>query len=306
MSTFLIIVGSSGVGSAIVNDLLSNGHKVFASYFCTPIKFEHPQLTSFKLDVLSEWCEEIIPDEAIDGFVYCPGAINLKPFHRSTLDYFNSCAENSNFVDVPSNFMGFEYAATGQGYIGLVTYSANSANHREFIEAELLEPMTPEVNYLISLKISCSDLANFSTNSFGAYLSTGYANSSELTASISLIPQLQINSALSDTSGWTTFSTQYFAQGGEKFIVLGNFNNDSETTVNSINNNVQSAFQVAYVYVDDVTIEYSLGIDPKITKTNRKPIKVIDIMGREIEPKSNVLYINVYIDGSTEKIYRTK
>ena len=93
MSTFLIIGGSSSVGSAILKDLLASGHKVFASYFCTPIEFKHPQLTSFKWDVLSEWGEETIPDEAIDGFVYCPGAINLKPFHRSTLDNFHDDLE---------------------------------------------------------------------------------------------------------------------------------------------------------------------------------------------------------------------
>ena len=89
MATFLIIGGSSTVGTAIVHDLLSNGHKVFASYFCTPIEFQHPKLTSFKWDVHSEWLEEIIQDDEIDGFVYCPGAINLKPFHRSTLKEFH-------------------------------------------------------------------------------------------------------------------------------------------------------------------------------------------------------------------------
>ena len=93
MATFLIIGGSSAVGSAIVDDLLSNGHKVFASYFRTPIEFKHPQLTSFKWDVLSEWSEETIPDEKIDGFVYCPGAINLKPFHRSTIENFHDDLE---------------------------------------------------------------------------------------------------------------------------------------------------------------------------------------------------------------------
>jgi hypothetical protein len=42
MATFLIIGASSADGSAIVNDLLSNGHKVFASYFRKPIEFKHP------------------------------------------------------------------------------------------------------------------------------------------------------------------------------------------------------------------------------------------------------------------------
>ena len=55
IATCLIIGGSSAVGFAIVSNSLSYGHKVFASYFRTPIEFKHPQLTSFKWDVLSEW-----------------------------------------------------------------------------------------------------------------------------------------------------------------------------------------------------------------------------------------------------------
>jgi len=88
MANYLIIGGSSAVGSTIVNDLLSNGHKVFTSYFSTPIELKHPQLTTFKWDVKTNWPEEIIQEEEIDGFVYCPGAINLKPFHRSKLEDF--------------------------------------------------------------------------------------------------------------------------------------------------------------------------------------------------------------------------
>lgn len=88
MANYLIIGGSSAVGSTIVNDLISNGHKVIASYFSTPIKLKHPKLTTFKWDVKSSWREEFIQDEEIDGFVYCPGAINLKPFHRSKLEDF--------------------------------------------------------------------------------------------------------------------------------------------------------------------------------------------------------------------------
>lgn len=90
MGNYLIIGGSSTVGISIVQDLLSKGHKVFASFFQTPIDFNHPNLTTFEWDVKNEWNSENVPDERIDGFVYCVGAINLKPFRGIKLDDFRN------------------------------------------------------------------------------------------------------------------------------------------------------------------------------------------------------------------------
>ena len=75
---YLVIGGSSGVGKATVNKLLSRKDIVFATYNQTPvndINFHH-------LDVLGdEYNLSFVPDE-LHGLVYCPGSINLKPFHR--------------------------------------------------------------------------------------------------------------------------------------------------------------------------------------------------------------------------------
>ena len=66
----LLIGGSSGIGLATKNLLESQGNKVIATSRNT-FEATNPQAT------LS------IP-ESLDGLVYCPGTINLKPFHRLT------------------------------------------------------------------------------------------------------------------------------------------------------------------------------------------------------------------------------
>ncbi|MDA7855585.1 SDR family oxidoreductase [Cyclobacteriaceae bacterium] len=47
-------------------------------------------IKTFKFDVLSDTLDLSILPEAIDGVVYCPGSINLLPFHRIKLDAFRA------------------------------------------------------------------------------------------------------------------------------------------------------------------------------------------------------------------------
>jgi hypothetical protein len=38
-----------------------------------------------------------------------------------------------------------------------------------------------------------------------------------------------------------------------------------------------------------------------LLRTNRKLIKTIDLLGKEVQPRENIPYIEVYDDGSMEK-----
>lgn len=80
MKNILIIGGSSGIGLATAELLVKNDFTVFASYNKSESKVNG--VNYFQLDVLQEeWNLDSLP-EVIDGLVYCPGKINLKPFAR--------------------------------------------------------------------------------------------------------------------------------------------------------------------------------------------------------------------------------
>jgi len=85
MKTILIIGGSRGIGRAILEQQVAVNKIVVISR--GEIDFSHTNLIHFQLDVL----KDELPDlEIVDQLVYCPGSINLKPFHRLKLEDFTT------------------------------------------------------------------------------------------------------------------------------------------------------------------------------------------------------------------------
>lgn len=81
MANYLVIGASSGIGKQVATQLAENGHKVFASYNKNEMASSE-NIEFYKVDVLEEEPDlSFIPD-TLDGLVYCPGSINLKPFNR--------------------------------------------------------------------------------------------------------------------------------------------------------------------------------------------------------------------------------
>lgn len=81
MANILIIGCSSGIGSALSNQLIAAGHAVFGTYHSTSVSesgFEKVQ----QINVLDQPIDLSLAPDILDGLVYCPGAVNLKPFAR--------------------------------------------------------------------------------------------------------------------------------------------------------------------------------------------------------------------------------
>lgn len=82
MANYLIIGGSSGIGSSLVAQLVGEGHQVFATYNTHPVVSSFPNLSYYPLNVLDETLDLSFLPEKLDGIAFCPGAIQLKPFAR--------------------------------------------------------------------------------------------------------------------------------------------------------------------------------------------------------------------------------
>lgn len=76
----VLIGGNSGIGAALKLKLEGAGAKVY--------DYSRSATGDKKLDVTAEFNQIAGLPEQIDGLVYCPGSINLKPFHRFETDEF--------------------------------------------------------------------------------------------------------------------------------------------------------------------------------------------------------------------------
>lgn len=84
MKNYLIIGGSSGIGESIVGKLAESAeNNVVATYF-SHTKEDSDNVTFFPYNAEKDNLSYIQLPEEIHGFVYCPGAIILKPFKRLT------------------------------------------------------------------------------------------------------------------------------------------------------------------------------------------------------------------------------
>ena len=82
MAKYLVVGASSGIGNALAAQLSESGHEVYATYFKNEVASSIANLSFHQLNVLDENLSlDFLPD-TINGIVYCPGSINLKPFSR--------------------------------------------------------------------------------------------------------------------------------------------------------------------------------------------------------------------------------
>lgn len=81
MRNYIIIGGSSGIGKEIVNLLEEQGANIVATYNNNVIQ-DRQNVKYIKFNVKTDILDlDSLPEE-IHGLAYCPGSINLKPFHR--------------------------------------------------------------------------------------------------------------------------------------------------------------------------------------------------------------------------------
>lgn len=165
---------------------------------------------------------------------------------ENTTDFFHR--EYGSQFNIPQNFRGYQEAASGDGYAGIIAYPSPIC---EFLIARLVTPLEKEQVYQVSFKANLSNQCQSATDDLGAAFF--YEMPQERTVRDSIFhiknPEGRI---LSDTVDWTTLSGYYLAKGGEQFLLLGNFYKPWET--NAITNQ-KDGDPWAYYYIDDVVVE---------------------------------------------------
>jgi NAD(P)-dependent dehydrogenase (short-subunit alcohol dehydrogenase family) len=98
----LVVGGSHGIGSSLLQQLSAEGHELINFSRTAP---EVSGIHHFQVDVVNGDLPEI--EGALDGIAYCPGSINLKPFKALKLEHFREDLE-INFLSAVKVLQQYE------------------------------------------------------------------------------------------------------------------------------------------------------------------------------------------------------
>lgn len=207
--------------------------------------------------------QNLVPNPSFEDYSQCPNnqdqldrAVGwFKPTANSS-DYYNACYTGSALFhpSVPINYVGYQNARTGNAYAGFCNYYYCS-NCREYISAQLTQPLEANARYCVSFYVSLADSSLDGIAPIGAYFSNTQINDQSTISNLPFIPQISSTlQPLNDTMNWMLITGSFIANGGESYIIIGTFSPDSQITVDTIRDNGQPIQQFAYYYIDDVSV----------------------------------------------------
>ena len=256
--------------------------------------------------------QNLVPNPSFEDTTSCPNNYSqiylTPPWNTPSLgspDYFNSC--NSGSMGTPNNTAGSENPRTGSAYAGFgafgVSAGATSDSVREYIQAPLNNNLIQGVTYYVSFYVSLAEgFSVYAVNNLGAYFSATAVSSANYNP-LHYLPQIENTSSnpLTNTNGWTKVSGQFIAQGGERYITIGNFNSNTKSDTVFIK---AGGALLSYYYIDDVSViattiginelsketEITISPNPFTSQTtisfsseqNNTIIKVINVIGEII------------------------
>ena len=201
--------------------------------------------------------QNLVPNYSFENFSTCPTTYEglcfgyAPPWSCGSLgsaDLFNSCG-NPSMAGVPDNAIGSQLAHTGEGYAGFICFWPSISNYREYVMVQLTQPLVAGTWYYVTFFLSLAD-SGCGIEHVGAYFSATSPYQSQFTV-LDLNPQVESNSGfISDQAGWTLVGGCFQAVGGEQYMIIGNFNPDSETPLDPD----CSSGPYNYYYIDDVSV----------------------------------------------------
>lgn len=211
--------------------------------------------------------ENLVPNGSFEEYYDCPAGGNLQLWAKNwyapnfaigdSPDYFNVCATDPQ-VGVPQNIRGYQVPKTGDAYAGF--YARTNNNGREYLQVELKKELEAGKIYTVKFFLNLPEINAVSVWNIGAHLSNTAVSSPLIYNSVlNVTPQI-LNEEYNflNWTDWKEINVMYEAQGGEKFITIGNFYTDANTDTLFIPGLIQFNPDNTYIYIDDVSITETL------------------------------------------------
>jgi hypothetical protein len=207
--------------------------------------------------------QNIVPNPSFEEYDHCPaglGNFSVSEWSRvgNSPDYYHECGGFG--AGIPISAGGGGYANTGLAYAAIVVYTQTFNDYREFISIGLTSSLISGKKYKVEFYLSLADSVTYAAKNIGVYFSVDSIEpqfNNDLFFSVT--PQIKYTGTdyLSDKEGWMKVEGSFFADGGERFITIGNFDDDSNTDTINVGALTGGTFEKtqSYYFIDDVSVE---------------------------------------------------
>lgn len=208
----------------------------------------------------------VIPNGNFEQYTQCPGTTSQvdrctgwRQYNVSTSDYMNAC-HTGTIVDVPVNTFGFQYAASGDGYMGGYVFIDNPSlinlQYKEHIAIQI-PPLVKGKVYEFSMSVSLADKSSFASDDLGVLFYDNGPTTPDTGYSLQTTPQINFKGfgVITDTAKWTRVSGTIYADSAYDNIVIGSFSPYGALNVVPVTPAIPMLSKYCYYYFDSVVLK---------------------------------------------------
>ncbi|MCE3225959.1 MAG: OmpA/MotB protein [Bacteroidetes bacterium] len=187
----------------------------------------------------------------------------------ASIDYYHNPLDNDTTVQ--------KGAYEGYCYTGF----RFQKRYKEFLQVKLAEPLHRGTTYEITMQIRLAFWSNATLKSFGVLFSkAGYRRPADAVRA-NMVDTMVKKGGLMKGFQWFTFHGFYKADGGEKYLTIGNFAPEIKKDMVRMNL-FKLGFKESYYFVDDVSL----------VKYHEEDKVVEEVVGSVINPEDSTLQVN--------------
>lgn len=200
-----------------------------------------------------EIVKNIVPNGSFENFRKKSGNIkNAIPWQQiASVDYYQEPISNDTAKQ--------RGARTGTCYAGL----RFQKKYKEFLQVKLAEPLHRGTIYEYEMYVRLAFWSNASLKSIGAlFTKMGYKSQGDVVRA-ALIDTVSKKSSFINGYQWFKVSGKYQADGGEKYLTIGNFSPNVKKDMVRMNV-FKLGFKEAYYFIDDIKLVKAKEVVEKV------------------------------------------
>lgn len=202
--------------------------------------------------------QNLVPNPSFEDSGTCPFGSSCSGQLECAIGWYDpiNCTSDFYHADsacaVPTTFSGI-YPKEGVGMAAIALITQTGENQREYVGIELAEALVSDSLYELKVYLRLGWASATTVGSIGAFFSPDSATDYSINHQwYDLNPQLQRNpnSLMSDPNIWYEWTDTLIADGDERYLLLGNFLNDSNTP----HQHQSTTDRIGYYFLDDIRV----------------------------------------------------